>query len=129
MSRLQLRLVMSVLSGVATWYAPEEYSNTLRCCPYDKHTPAWVALDDSVFALGWRCGDWIRVTYADGVVLEGYFYDTGFLHRHYVEDFGPDNRIVVDVPKKFWHRDDMSIPARVVNLSLRSRLLNGRRPR
>lgn len=131
---MALRLLISStilsLSGVATWYAPREYSGLLRCgCEYGKHTPPWVALDDSVFALGWECGDLIRVSYSDGEVLEGLFLDTGFLHAHYVEDFGPERRIVVDVPKRFWHRDDMAVLVRVENLSLRNRLLHGRRAR
>ena len=88
---------------VATWYAGIYVGGPLYCGgTYAESTAPWVAVDVSAYQDGRvTCGDWLRVTDGDTVLLARAM-DAGYLERHYVEDYGPSIRIGVDIPRHLW---------------------------
>lgn len=88
---------------VATWYAGIYIGGPLYCGGmYETDRAPWVAVDVGDYESGRvTCGDWLRITDGDTVVL-AQAMDAGYLSRHYVEDYGPDIRIGVDIPWHLW---------------------------
>jgi hypothetical protein len=84
------------VSGMATIY--EHYGHPLYCGgTFDLATPTWVALDVSEYQSGRvRCGDPVRVKFANGQTLRARALDAGYLYKHHIADTGLP--IVVDVP-------------------------------
>lgn len=120
------------IGGAATWYGPGFYDQPTCCGPLMQDYPvAYAAVDPIMFEYGWRCGDDLLVTYVDGTQEVVKLYDTGYLNSHYIEDYGPDYRIVLDIAEFDWPFDlsVRSSLARVENLSLRARLLHRKRVR
>ena len=120
---------MIFLLGMATVYggpmdADIDYvGNPLYCdrgndLVYDEQAEIpWVAFDRSEYASGRiKCGDRVRVLFADGQVLDALALDAGRLYDFYVAE-QPDLPIVVDVPFMFAPFEGLSTVATVVNLS------------
>ena len=110
---------------VATWYAGIYVGGPLYCGGHytEQHTP-WVAVDVDDYISGRvSCGDWLRITDGDTVLL-AQAMDAGYLSRYFVEDYGPSIRIGVDVPWHLWPwGEDRS---RVVTVKNVTRDLEGR---
>lgn len=125
------QLPLIFLVGVATWYGPGFYGQPLYCGGfYQVGTPPWAAVDPGVFQEGWECGDELLVRYEDGTDLILRLSDAGPLSNFYIEDFGPDTPIVLDIPKPFWAPpvSIWSAPVRVVNVTRLQEALEGRIP-
>lgn len=124
-------LLLATLVGVATWYGPGYYYQPLYCGGfYEPGTPPWAAVDVGMFQEGWECGDELQITFEDGTELTLRLMDTGPLSNYYIEDFGPDTPIVIDIPEPFWaFPGSYAAPVRVVNKRIvRRALLERLRP-
>jgi len=132
-----------LLVGIATMYGGPLDSGAhedrpLYCDMYDGKSHVfevgaapWIAVDVAHYESGAvQCGDMFLLLFEDdSVPLRGYSVvvaqslDAGFLERHWVEDWGPDRRIVVDVPYLFWTQSGLAAPAQAINVSRAMRLL------
>jgi len=127
-----LELILAALmlyGGVATYYSEDKHAGRPLYCDqfvtgrqlvYDRNlTEDWAAFD-----LGWyedgtvACGDKVRLFFPeDGTVLDVIAWDAGKFGKFYVEDWGPDSPIVVDLPEHLRPDGAMSWPVVVVNLT------------
>ncbi len=144
----QLLASILILSGAATAYGPGYYGQPLYCDRGASNTlqlgqgnglilgevdTPFVALDVSEYQSGRvRCGDMMRLTFADGQVLEAQALDAGNLYRYRIDELRA--YIIVDVPFQFapfskrsgdpkspeW--TGLSAPATIRNLSAFRRL-------
>ncbi len=124
-----IRLLATILlvSGAATAYGePEHLGQPLYCDTRSTlifgrvYTP-FVAVDVSEYQSGRiQCGDWIRIYFPDGQVLDAQALDAGYLYRYRVDQW--DAPIVVDVPFQFAPFAGLSAPATAINLSAFHRL-------
>lgn len=116
-----------ILIGALTWYGPGFYGEPLRCSTpgnpmyYTGDADSWIAVDDELFVQGWQCGDRVKVTFADGKQAELLLLDSGYLHRYYIEDYGPEIRIIGDLPRGAWPYSTLSTTGQILNLSLAKR--------
>lgn len=119
-----LAKILWLVLGVATWYQGEFEGQPLYCGGYyHQDTTPWVAMDPYYYEHGWECGDEL-VVYIGGHKRRFTLLDAGPLSRYYIEDFGPDVPIIVDVPGLYWPLDEArSARALVINTSLAKRLL------
>ena len=92
-----------ILLGVATWYAGPYVGGPLYCGgTYALSEAAWVAVDVTEYESGRiQCGD-ILTVWIGGKMLQARAMDAGPLYRYYVEQWGKDTPIVVDVPRHLW---------------------------
>ena len=95
---------LEVEEGTATWYAGEWIGGPLYCGGYyETSNGPWVALDSSWYELGKvKCNQKVWVFLEGAEPFEAVAMDAGHLERYYVEDFGPERRIIVDVPFHLW---------------------------
>jgi len=113
--------------GVATVYAGEQWEGNLLYCDYAlpgeqryvSETGSWFAFDIGEYRSGRiKCGDWMKLTFVDGLTLYGRALDAGTFRDYYVSDYGPDVPIAVDVPGLWWPYSDRSSQlVSVINLS------------
>ena len=104
-----------ILYGVLTWYAGPYAGEPLRCGGIYDTTHEWIAVD--VDALGWHCGDLIRVE-AGGEVLLLRVSDSGPLSRYCVMDGDACVPIVADLPSHVWQWPDLlSVRGSVENVT------------
>lgn len=124
-----LKLILAALilhSGVATYYAEEQFGGgplycdqfvTDRRLVYDRNlTEDWAAFDVSWYGKYVDCGDLVLLVF-EGETLTVRAWDAGRFSRYYVEDWGPDKPILVDLPEYLRLDGQMSWPVLVVNLS------------
>lgn len=111
--RLNGLLLVLVLVGTATMYAGPARA-PLYCdgwdteWHYDVGTEPWVALDVGLFESGLvPCGAPVTV-WGPGWSLRARALDAGRLAGHYVEEWGADRPIVVDVPEHLAPFEGMS---------------------
>ena len=108
-----------LIVGVATVYTGP-VGNPLYCdrwdteWMYDEAARPWVALDVSLYRSGLvACGSPVRLVFEDGRVLQARALDAGLFRGHYVEQWGADLPIVVDVPAHLAPFAGWSAPVRV----------------
>ena len=96
--------IATALWIVATWYGEPYVGRSLYCGGwYKESTPAWVAVDVREYEAGRvRCGDLLDITWKSGERLSARAWDAGPFEGYYVEDWGRDLPIVVDVPEHLW---------------------------
>jgi hypothetical protein len=81
---------------------------------YDAATGPWVAVDVGEYESGRvQCGDWLELVFTDGARLRARALDAGRLRGYYVEDWGADRPIVVDVPREWAPFEGLSAPVQV----------------
>jgi len=73
----------------------------------------WVALNVSGYGTDWECGDWVLVLFDSGESLLARAMDAGPFDGYYVEQWGADRPIVVDVPLHLFPDPGISAPAKV----------------
>lgn len=83
---------------------------------YEPGNTPWAAIDETV---DWECGDTLRITFSSGPVITVTLLDRGRFAAYYVEDYGPDLPIIVDVSEYAWPfaLSVLSAPASVVNVT------------
>lgn len=120
-----------VLAGVATWYGPGFYGEPLACdrgqgLRYEPSGVLWAAIDHA-YMQHWQCGDRLRIDFNAGQAITVTLLDTGAFRQYYVEQWGADQPIVVDVSEYAWPFDlsVLSAPAQVTNLTHRERIRGG----
>lgn len=125
-----------LLVGIATMYGGPLDSGAhegrpLYCDLYDGKShifeagaAPWIAVDVAHYESGAvQCGDVFLLIFEDDTTIAAQALDAGFLERHYVEQWGSDRRIVVDVPYMFWGQDGISAPVQAINVSKAMRLI------
>ena len=123
-------IMTTLLVGIFTWYGPGFYDQPLACdtCyteyAFNQGMPPFIAVDPSLFATGWQCGDLVKITFDDGQQLDAYILDTGPLSRYYIEDHGPDVPIIADISEYAWPYDlgIRSATGQMQNVSLEQRI-------
>lgn len=103
-----------VLVGVATAYAGP-YVGQERFCGglYELDADPWVALNVSGHGDYWECGKWVLVEFDTGETLYARAMDAGPFDGYYVEQWGKDRPIVMDVPLHLFPVPGISAPAKV----------------
>lgn len=117
-----------ILLGVATWYAGPYVGGPLYCGgTYAEDTAPWVAVDVSEYQSGRiQCGDLLTV-WIGGKMLQAWAMDAGYLYRYYVEQWGKETPIVVDVPRHLWPAGAaLSARVQVINTTQAIREIEGR---
>lgn len=118
-------------TGIATYYTYEEYGGgplyAHRTLHYDySHDLPWCAVNVEAYLSGAVLpGDKLVVEFLEyDVVLYLEAWDAGPFTGYYIEDFGPDMPIIVDIPEHLWPLDVMSARVRVTNISAVQRALS-----
>lgn len=72
----------------------------------------------------WLCGDQLRIDFEAGQVITITLLDTGAFRQYYIEDFGPNRPIIVDVSEYAWPfgLSILSAPASMINLTYLERI-------
>lgn len=124
-----LELILAALmlyGGVATYYSEEKHAgNPLYCdqfvtdgrLVYDRNLTNWAAFDVTWYGDKVNCGDKMRLFFPDGTILDVLAWDAGRFGKFYVEDWGPDKPIIVDLPEHLRPDGALSWPVVVVNLT------------
>lgn len=115
---------LAVIVGVATVYAGSYVDGPLYCARpghqmrYDLDALPWVAVDVREYESGriW-CGDELWLRFEDGTELQALALDAGPFEGYYVEEWGADRAIVVDVPAHLAPFPGLSAPVTMVNHS------------
>jgi hypothetical protein len=107
-----------ILAGIATWYAGPYIGGPLYCGGYyTTDNMPWVAVDVSEYENSRiRCGDTLMIWLA-GEMIRARAMDAGPLYKYYIEDFGPELPIVVDIPKHLWPLETLSAKVTIINSS------------
>lgn len=103
------RLLIAMV-GVATWYRPTDFSDppVLYCGMYAPDAP-YVALNVEWYEESRvSCGDIVRIEWQEGAVLNAVALDAGPFTGYYIETYGTDTPIIVDVPEQYWPNEDRS---------------------
>jgi hypothetical protein len=117
---------LMVYGGVATYYSEEQFGGGPLYCDqftpgetliYSEDTEDWAAFD-----VGWygdivECGDKVRLFFPGGTVLDVLAWDAGRFGKYWVEDWGPDRKIIVDLPEHLRPDGAMSWPVVLINLT------------
>jgi len=108
--------------AAATWYRPTDYEGVTFCGQYTddliENQIQWVALDvDLYLSDEVSCWDEIVVEFQDGSRLYAYALDAGPFRDYYIEQYGPDVPIIVDIPDHLWDRDGRSRLVSVIHLT------------
>ncbi|MGD8500061.1 MAG: hypothetical protein PVJ86_05410 [Phycisphaerales bacterium] len=114
-------------TGVATYYSEEQFGGGPLYCDqflpgetliYDRETPDWAAFDETWYKDGTvACGDLMLLAFGGGETLLVRAWDAGRFGKFYVESWGPDLPIIVDLPEHLRPSEQMSWPVVLVNLS------------
>ena len=114
-------LVITLLTGCLTYYAEPYVGEPLRCGSvggasgiYDT-THTWIAVDIDAFP-GWYCGDLVRVTVGDDVMLLP-ILDSGFLNAHCVYYGSTCVPIIGDLPAHAFPWPGLSVRGVIENLT------------
>jgi len=119
--------MVSVLVGVATFYAASMYGNQPLYCGgvYVESAEPWVALQRREVGYSWECGDLIALYFEDiDEVLLVRAGDTGPFGGYCVMDGHQCRPILADVPAHLWPaalQGDTSARVRVVNVTAECR--------
>ena len=111
-----------LLVGAITFYAGQYVGEPLRCGGVYDDSHTWIAVDIDAFP-GWYCGDLVRVTVGDDVMMLP-ILDSGFLNAHCVYYGSTCLPIVGDLPAHVWRWPGLSVQGSVENLTggLRARM-------
>jgi hypothetical protein len=110
-----------VAAGLVTIYS-SVHGGALKCDDgrgliYSEDLPPFVAVDYREYESGnIFCGDKLLII-GDGWELEARAWDSGYLYRYYIEDYGPDVKIIADIPQFLAPFSGMCAEAVVINLS------------
>jgi hypothetical protein len=112
--------------GVATYYSEEKHDGRPLYCDqfvtdrrlvYDRDLPGWAAFDVTWYGDKVNCGDLVLLAFGGGETLRVRAWDAGRFGKFYVEDWGEDRKIVVDLPEHLRPDGAMSWPVVLINLT------------
>lgn len=112
------KLAFGVVIGIVTMYGPGFEGGALYCDEFcqvglmcdlafsrstlERVGTPWIAVDPSYFENGWRCGDLVRIEYAQGLTIEYLVLDAGPLSQFCVTPFCGKLKIIADVAIYGW---------------------------
>ena len=98
--------------GIATWYAFFGAPYCSSCCEPWSETLPYIAVPVEQLGGKYQCGEFVYLCFEERCRLYR-VWDAGPFSRFHVEGWPQPNKIVVDVPERFWTEKGRSAPVRI----------------